>query len=148
VSDRRPNRSEKYQHLIVETSCPHEMLEAFSNEDSIYKRLNPFSYNEQVSELEEQLRQEFWRIVETQLTTRQKEVLKLYSNGYTQQEIAKKLGVNQSSITKCLNGNVDYKNGRRSYGGAKRKIQKLIQNDPKIQEILKKIAELRDENWL
>jgi hypothetical protein len=62
-------------------------------------------------------------------------------------EIAKILQVNQSSITKSLNGNVDYKNGKRIYGGCKKKINKIIENDDKIKEILSKMTALRDEKW-
>jgi DNA-binding CsgD family transcriptional regulator len=122
-------------------------MEAFSNEDSICHRLNPFEYNEDLLDLEDQLKIEFWRIVNTLLTPRQKEVIKLYADGYTQMEIAKMLNVNQSSITKSLNGNVDYKNGKKVYGGAKKKINKIIENDVKIKEILTKMATLRSEKW-
>lgn len=145
--EKRKNRSDSYQHVLLETACSNEMMEAFSNEDSMYNRLNPFAYNEDLLELEDQLKEEFWRLVENLLTPRQKAVLKLASEGYTQMEIAKKLKVNQSSITKSLNGNVDYKNGRRTYGGSKRKILKLIENDEKIKEILAKMSEIRELKW-
>jgi DNA-binding CsgD family transcriptional regulator len=144
---KRKNRSDSYQFLLLETACSNEMMESFCNEDSIYNRLNPFAYNEDLLDLEDQLKEEFWRLVEDLLTPRQKAVLKLASEGYTQMEIAKKLKVNQSSITKSLNGNVDYKNGRRTYGGSKRKILKLIENDDKIKEILAKMAEIRELKW-
>src|SRR5271166_3213235 len=145
--NKRPNRSDKYQFLLIETSCSNDMMEAFCNEDSISARLNPFEYNEDLLELEDELKKEFWRVVDTLLTTRQKEVIKLYADGYTQMEIAKKLNVNQSSITKSLNGNVDYKNGKKIYGGARKKIRKIIENDDKIKDILAKMAECRDNKW-
>ena len=122
---KRQTRSDHYQWLIVETVCSNEMMEAFSNEDSIYNRLNPFQYNEDLLELEDELKVEFWRIVDTLLTARQRQVIKLCSDGYTQMEIAEMLNVNQSSITKSLNGNVDYKNGKVTYGGTKKKIKKM-----------------------
>ena len=143
----RKNRSDSYQHLLLEVVYSNDMMEAFSNEDSICHRLNPFEYNEDLLDLEDQLKIEFWRIVNTLLTPRQKEVIKLYADGYTQMEIAKMLNVNQSSITKSLNGNVDYKNGKKVYGGAKKKINKIIENDVKIKEILTKMATLRSEKW-
>lgn len=145
--NKKQNRSDKYQYILLEQVYSNEMLESFSNEESIYKRLNPFAYNEEVADLEDQLKVEFWRVVETLLTPRQKEVIKLYADGYTQMEIAKMLNVNQSSITKSLNGNVDYKNGKKIYGGARKKIRKIIESDEKIKEILEKIAELRNESW-
>lgn len=156
-NNRRPNRSDKYQYLLLETVCSHEQLETFSNEESFYKRLSPFDYNERIAELEDKLKIEFWRVVEETLTDRQKEVMKLVSAGRTQMEIAKQLNVNQSSITKSLNGNVDYssktidkngKKGSRSYGGSIRKIVKVIEQDEKIKEILQQISDLRGENWL
>lgn len=145
--EKRRNRSDAYQWILLETVCSNDMMEAFSNEESIYKRLNPFAYNEEIMELEDELKHEFWRIVETLLTPRQREVIRLYSDGYTQMEIAKMLNVNQSSITKSLNGNVDYKNGKKIYGGAKKKLNKIIQNDIKIKDILRRIQELRDEEY-
>ena len=148
--ERKRTRSDSYQHLLLEIIYPHEMLAAFSNDDSLHKRLNPFAYNEDVLVLEDQLKDEFWRVVNENLTPRQNEVIRLCSQGLTQMEIAKKLGVNQSSITKSLNGNVDYSKdeGRRSYGGIKKKLQKIIETDDKIQKILKKINELRDEDYI
>ena len=57
------------------------------------------------------------------------------------------LNVNQSSITKSLNGNVDYKNGKKIYGGARKKIRKIIENDDKIKDILQKMADERANKW-
>lgn len=145
--ERRKNRSDKYQWVLLETVCSNDMMEAFCNEDSIYNRLNPYDYNEDLLILEDELKTEFWRIVDTLLTPRQKEVIRLYADGYTQMEIAKMLNVNQSSITKSLNGNVDYKNGKKIYGGARKKIRKIIENDEKIKEILLKMSEIRNEKW-
>lgn len=145
--ERRKNRSDHYQWVLLETVCSNDMMEAFCNEDSIYNRLNPYDYNEDLLKLEDELKTEFWRIVDTLLTPRQKEVIRLYADGYTQMEIAKMLNVNQSSITKSLNGNVDYKNGKKIYGGARKKIRKIIENDEKIKEILQKMADCRNEKW-
>lgn len=145
--NKRQTRSDRYQWLLLETVCSNDMMEAFSNEDSIYSRLNPFEYNEDLLKLEDQLKVEFWRVVDTLLTDRQREVIRLYADGYTQMEIAKKLNVNQSSITKSLNGNVDYKNGKRVYGGTRKKIRKIIESDEKIKDILQKMDEIRASKW-
>jgi DNA-binding CsgD family transcriptional regulator len=145
--EKRKNRSDSYQHLLLEVICSHDMMSSFSNNDSIYNKLNPYQYNEDLLDLEDQLKVEFWRVVETLLTDRQKQVLKLYAEGYTQMEIAKKLKVNQSSITKSLNGNVDYKHGKRVYGGCRKKIRKIIETDEKIKDILKRMQEIRMEKW-
>lgn len=145
---KRQNRSDRYQWVLLETVCSNDMMESFPNEDSICNRLSGgFLYDESILELEDQLKDEFWRIVDNLLTPRQREVIRLYADGYTQMEIAKMLNVNQSSITKSLNGNVDYKNGKKVYGGAKKKINKIIQNDEKIINILEKINNLRAEKW-
>ena len=146
--NKRSNRSDKYQWVLLETVCSNDMMEAFCNEDSIYNRLTGgFAYDETLIDLEDQLKKEFWRVVDTLLTPRQREVIRLYADGYTQMEIAKMLNVNQSSITKSLNGNVDYKNGKKIYGGARKKIRKIIENDDRIKEILAEMAACRDEQW-
>jgi cell division protein FtsL len=146
--ERRAPRSQRYQFLLLESVFPTEMLEAFSNEESVYKRLNPFDYNEEIMQLEEELKKEFWRVVNSCLTERQRQVIELSSQGKTQMEIAKELNVNQSSITKSLHGNVDYNKGSRVYGGSLKRMKKLCENDPKIKIILDRISELRGENWL
>jgi RNA polymerase sigma factor (sigma-70 family) len=146
--NKRSNRSDKYQWVLLETVCSNDMMEAFCNEDSIYNRLSGgFIYDERMLELEDRLRKEFWRVVDTLLTPRQREVIRLYADGYTQMEIAKMLNVNQSSITKSLNGNVDYKNGKKIYGGARKKIRKIIELDDTIKGILQEMSDLRDEAW-
>lgn len=145
--ERRKNRSDKYQYVLLETTCSNDMMEAFTNADSISNRLDSFQYNEELMDLEEDLRKEFWRIVNDLLTDRQKQVIKLYADGYTQMEIAKMLNVNQSSITKSLNGNVDYKNGKKIYGGARKKIRKIMEQDDKIKAILAKMQDLREAKF-
>jgi DNA-binding CsgD family transcriptional regulator len=145
--EKRANLSDKYQQIFNEISVSDDVLSSFHNEDSISARLNPFEYNEDLIELEEQLKKEFWRVVDTLLTERQRDVIRLYADGYTQCEIAKMLNVNQSSITKSLHGNCDYSNNKRIYGGSKKKLSKLIEEDEKITNILSQMAEIRSEKW-
>jgi len=145
--ERRRNRSDSYQFVLLETVVSNDMMESFANEDSIYSKLNPFAYNEDLMDLEDQLKKEFWRVVNTLLTPRQREVIRLYADGKTQMEIAKQLNVNQSSITKSLNGNVDYKNGKKIYGGARKKIRKIVESDEVIKGILDRMMEIREEKW-
>jgi len=150
---KRENRSNRYQWVLLETVFSNEMLEAFSNDDSISARLNPFEYNENLLGLEDALKKRFWIIVETLLTDRQKEIMKLSADGYTQMEIAKKLNVNQSSIVKSLRGNSSYLpsyNDNKKvviYGGAYKKLKALVAKDPEIIEILKKMDEIRELKW-
>lgn len=146
--EKRKNRSDAYQFLILETCCSHEMMEGFSNNDSMEYRLNPWAYNEELLDLQDELKIEFWRIINTMLTARQKEVITLYADGYTQMEIAKMLNVNQSSITKSINGNVDYKKNKKTqYGGSLQRIKKIVEKDSKIKDILNKIQKLREEKF-
>lgn len=142
--DRSKNRSDRYQWVLVESPCSPEMLTEVADSEGIGAQLNPYGYNEEELELKDQLKAAFWRIVNTKLTTRQKEVITLYCDGYTQTEIAKMLNVNQSSITKSINGNCDYRNDKKKiYGGAKRKIQKISEQDEEIQLILNKLKEVQ-----
>lgn len=143
----RKTRSAAYQQLFHERIVASELLESFAEDDGVYKRLNPFAYNDDIAELEEELKKEFWRIVETELTERQRDVIKLSCQGLTQIEIAKELNVNQSSVTKSIHGNTCYSTGKLSYGGSLKKIKKIVEDDEAIQKILKKINDLREEDW-
>ena len=138
------NRSDRYQHVLVESSCSPDMLTEFSDARGITGVLNSGFYNEELLDLKEQLVAAFWRIIKTKLTPRQCEVIELYAQGLTQTEIAKKLNVNQSSITKSINGNCDYRNGKKIYGGAKKKLRRIAAQDPEIQEIIQQMSEIQE----
>jgi DNA-binding CsgD family transcriptional regulator len=139
------NRSDKYQHILVESSCSPDILMEFSETRGIAGYLNMSSYNEEMYELRAELHKELWRIMEEVLTDRQLQVIKMSAKGLTQIEIAKLLGVNQSSITKSINGNCDYRNGKKVYGGAKKKLRKAAAEDPIIQDILDRMKDLAAE---
>jgi len=152
VSDRGSHvRSSGYQQLFNEIMFSHDMLSSFSNDDSISNRLCPYQYDERLLDLEDQLRDEFWRIVESEaLTDKQRDVIVMIGKkGMTQQEIAKERRCNQSSINKSLNGSALYEDGKAttSYGGSYRKLQEAVFADDKIKDILAKLAELREEKW-
>lgn len=147
---KRKNRSDRYQYVLLEISTSDNLLDNFTNDESISYRLNPFAYNEDLFDLEDKLKEKFWNIVNTKLTERQKEIIYLIAKErLTQQEIAKKLKINQSSITKSLHGNTDYsdKSCKRYYGGSELKIKKLAEEDPEIQSILNQIQELREQKF-
>jgi predicted DNA-binding protein YlxM (UPF0122 family) len=139
------NRSDRYQHVLVEASCSPDMLAEFSDSRGIAGMVNSPNYDEELFDLQDKLRGELWRIIRTKLTKRQCEVIELYAQGLTQIEIAKKLNVNQSSITKSINGNCDYRNGKKVYGGAKKKLRRLADQDEEIQGILTRINELQGD---
>jgi FixJ family two-component response regulator len=143
--ERRKNRSDHYQHFIAEISTSPDILTELSDQRSVLSNLNPYAYNETLLDLQDQLRAAYWRIIDTKLTPRQREVIHLCKEGLTQCEIAKALNVNQSSITKSIHGNCDYKNGKRVYGGAKKKLQKMASEDEEIKILLERIAELIDD---
>lgn len=145
--DFKKNRSDSYQWVLIETPFSQEMMVEFTDSHGITGKLNSSTYSEEKYELQDKLKQAYWRLIDTRLTPRQRQVLRFCADGYTQIEIAKQLKVNQSSITKSINGNCDYRNGKKIYGGAKKKLRKLVDEDPEIQEILRRIAELEDDNY-
>lgn len=141
---KKTNRSNGYQHLFTEQLHSYEMLAEFSESQGLVENYKPED-KEMLLDLREDLKKEFWRLAKENLTERQFQVIELLAKGYTQIEIAKQLKVNQSSITKSVNGNCDYRNGRKVYGGAKKKLRKLASNDSQIQEIIAKIADIHSQ---
>lgn len=142
--ERKANRSNNYQHLFAEQSYSNEMMADFAESQGLVEHYDQED-RERLLDLHEQLTEEFWKLVDTQLTSRQSQVLRLLAKGYTQIEIAKQLNVNQSSITKSVNGNCDYRNGRRVYGGGKKRLQKLADENPVIKEIFRQIREIHSQ---
>jgi DNA-binding CsgD family transcriptional regulator len=141
------NRSDRYQHVLVEASCSPDMLAEFSDSRGLAGHLNAVQNNEEMHDLKAQLKAARWRIIRSKLTPRQCEVIEHYAAGMTQIEIAKKLDVNQSSITKSINGNCDYRNGKKVYGGAKKKLRRLEAQDEEIQIILERMSEIQSEQY-
>ena len=149
--NRRTPRSSQYQNLYNELFVAPDLLDSFSNQDNIFKRLSPHQYNETILELEEQLRKEFWRVIKENLTDKQQKVVSMLANGATQTECAKELNINQSSICKSLLGNSEYNKDTgeiKIYGGIKSKLRKVVEKDEKIKFILEQISELRDDTWI
>lgn len=138
---KKTNRSNGYQHLFAEQPYSNEMMAEFSEAQGLVENYNPED-RERLLVLRDELKAEYWRLARENLTKRQLQVIELLAQGFTQIEIAKQLNVNQSSITKSVNGNCDYKNHKKVYGGAKRKLRKLSDKDPKIQEIILQISDI------
>lgn len=108
--DRTKNRSDKYQSFYCELLFSNDMMADFSENAGLAASFNDEEraiLKEELLDLKEQLRTEFWRLVDEELTERQRSVMKLYAEGYTQCEIARKLSVNQcfSSDTEVLTDN-------------------------------------------
>lgn len=131
--------------MLVEVLCGDIVWDNFTNQDALDYALNPWRYDETLMGLQDELKEEFWIMAKAVCTERQLECLTMYAHGYTQMEIAKALDVNQSSVTKALYGNVDYKNGKKTYGGVVKKLKKAVKNSQKIQSLLIQIRELREE---
>lgn len=138
---KKSNRSNGYQYLYTEQPYSSEMMAEFSEAQGLVENYGPED-REKLLDLRDELKTEFWRLAKEHLTERQFEVIWLLAKGYTQIEIAKQLNVNQSSITKSVNGNCDYRNGKKIYGGAKKKLRRLADKDPQIQAIIAQIAEI------
>ncbi len=138
---RKSNRSNGYQHLFAEQSYSNEMMAEFSEAQGLVENYRPED-REMLLDLRDTLNKEFWRLAKENLTERQFQVIELLAKGFTQIEIAKQLNVNQSSITKSVNGNCDYRNGKKIYGGAKKKLRRLADEDKDIQSIIAQIAEI------
>lgn len=140
---RRKNRSDSYQHKIVEISVDPVILNEFPLAESLGAQLNLAKYSERFDELREDLFQAVLEIINTGLTPRQAQVVSLRLEGKTQIQIAGQLKIHQTTVHKLLMGNIDYANGKKRYGGAIKKLRKLCGKDERIQEILDEMEELR-----
>lgn len=143
----RPQRSDRYQQFFHEVIVDVKYLESFNNSQSMSHILNPYQYDEELLKTQDKLREEFWKLAKEILTERQYQVISMLRDGYTQQEIAKTLDVNQSSVAKTLNGNIAYENGVKYYGGLIKKMKKAIGKDPKFQELFDRLNELKEEKY-
>lgn len=121
------------------------IMSSFSFGDMVYEDVDYHKVDEMIG-LTEELFARVKELIETKLTDRQTEVVqKIYFEQKTQMEVADSLGLCQTTIHKILKGNIDYAHGGIRYGGAIKKLRKLCDNDPDIQNILKKIQEIRAE---
>ena len=124
-------------HNYVEISIDPHLLNNFSNEEGMACFLEAYSCSEEFQKLKHDLLKEVMHIVEHCLTDKQREVMKMtYLEGKTQNDISSELGKHQTTIHKILQGNIDYNNQKKRYGGALKKIRKLCINNKKIQKIL------------
>ena len=140
---RKKNKSDSYQYKIVEIAVDPAILNDFPLVDSLGAQLNLAKYSEEFYELRQQLMKEVLRIINTNLTERQCEVVTLRLQGLTQIQIAEQLGVHQTTVHKLLMGNIDYTNGKKRYGGAIKKLKKVCSKDKEVMRILEKMEEMR-----
>lgn len=151
-SNKVPNsRSDAYQHLYHEILLSADDMRNWSNGKTINSLLDPFAYDERLLDLKDQLIARVKSLIVANLTPHQLEVLTMLIDGYTQMDIAKRLGVNQSCITKCINGNISYANDKNKqketkyYGGIFKKLKRVAAEDEQIKAILAEINELQEE---
>ncbi len=136
--------SKLYQYKIVEISFDQSKLNNFSTERSIGNVLSDNQFSEEIQELREDLLNELYSIINgNYLTEHQKKILFMRLMGKTQNEIAEHLGITQSAVHKAMHGNIDYKNNKKRYGGIVKKLKKICSSNSNIQDILKKIEEIR-----
>lgn len=140
------DRSNSYQYLMHEVRWKDHYDQTFANGDSIYELLKQ---DAELAELRSKLWERIYQIAQKVCTPKQKEVLKLTVEGWSQKDIGKKTGGNQTSIHKCIYGNLIYDgtgNPPKTYGGLVRKLQLAIQDDPTVQEIRLQIQQLHQED--
>lgn len=134
--------SDVVAHNYVEISMDPHLLNNFSNEDGIAAFLMSHECSEGFLELRQELFDEVIYIINNCLTDKQKEIMKMtFLEGKTQNEISIELGKHQSTVHKTLQGNIDYKNNQKRYGGALKKIRKLCAGNEKIKSILAQMRE-------
>ena len=144
----RKNKSDSYQWKIVEIPIDPTILNDFQLAEGLGAQLNLSSYSERFYELRQELMVEVLRIIQTNLTERQAEVVTLRLEGKTQIQIAEQLSIHQTTVHKLLMGNIDYANGKKRYGGAIKKLTKICFKDEKILSILTEMEELRAKDPL
>lgn len=142
----KKNKSDCYQHKIVEISVDPVVLNDFPFNNGLGMVLNLSKYSEEFYNLRQKLLNEVVRIVNSELTSRQIEVVTLRLQDMTQTQIAERLKIHQTTVHKLLMGNIDYANGKKRYGGAIKKLRKICTKDSKIKNILEKMEELRTKD--
>ncbi len=140
---KKKNKSDSYQYKIVEITVDPVILNDFAVNNGLGAQLNIAKYSEEFYELKEKLMTEIYKIIESNLTDRQAEVIGLRLKGNTQIQIAEELGIHQTTVHKLLSGNIDYANGKKRYGGAIKKLKKHCAKNPIVLEILQKMDDLK-----
>lgn len=141
TSKERKNRSFHYQYILLEINVSDEFW--LLKEDELHIAL-PLSTEKRefLLDLDEQIFNEINNIMESNLTTKQKQIVNLIKNNtnITQAEIGKELNIIQPTVRKAIFGNTSYyKNKINKYGGIYFKLQKLIKQSPNIHKLILQI---------
>jgi len=124
-------------HSYIEISIDPHLLSNYSNEDGIAAFLSSQACSEEFQVLKNELLEEVLKVINSYLTNKQREVMRMtYLEGKTQQEISFELNKHQTTIHKILQGNIDYNNQRKRYGGALKKVKRLCAKNERIKQIL------------
>lgn len=139
------NRVRAYQYMQQEVLYDFSSSagQSINSESGLYGRNN--EYSERYKALNDQAIQIIINIAKSCCTPKQLTVFELTLAGKTQQEIATISGLNQSSITKCLNGNeTELANGERiRYGGIFKKVRIKLLESTELRIILKTMLEIK-----
>jgi ABC-type methionine transport system ATPase subunit len=129
-------------HSYIEISIDPHLLNNFANEDGMSAFLTAYSCSEEFQKLRNKLLEEVLNVIEKGLTVKQREVIKMtFIDGKTQNEISSELGKHQTTVHKILQGNIDYNNEKKRYGGALKKIRRLCSTNKIIQDLLIKMKD-------
>jgi len=136
-------KSDKYQHKILEIPVEPDVLHNFSTDDGLTGHLDKIESSEEMDALKQSLLDEIKSIINNDLTVRQRQVIKLRLLGHTQSDIGEQLDICQTTVHKVIEGNIDYSNNKKRYGGVIKKLKKICTSNENIQDILLKIEELK-----
>lgn len=141
MTDRTNPRSKAYQHLFTELSFDDNILEKLEH------RLTP-GLDQAILEAQDELNAEYINLIKTtnKLTDRQRQMILLLLQGYSQVETAKQLGTLQTTVHKTIYGNPVAGKPGRVYGGAYKKLALAANNNEKITALRKKIQRLIDND--
>jgi len=129
----------------IEICIDPRLMNNFAIEDGMNTFLNNCMSSDDFQKLRSDLLKEILEIINKCLTKKQKEVMKkTFIEGKTQHQISGELGKHQTTIHKILQGNIDYNNNKKRYGGAIKKIRRLCSESERIKNILEKMHEFND----
>jgi DNA-binding CsgD family transcriptional regulator len=139
-------RSAEYQYQFNEHSYDPDIMDVMFS-SNITTPTDQIVADE-LKQLKQGLIVEYMRLAKEVLTERYFRILELMLQNYTQMEIAKILGINQSGVHKAINGNKNYLgNGlkTKTYGGLIKRLKESVKTDKKIQSMLNSISILSED---
>lgn len=145
---KKRNKSDSYQHKIIEITVDPVVFNDLASDTGLGAQVNLAMHSEEFYDLRQQLIEEITNIIDKHLTKRQAEVIKLRLEGKTQIQIAEQLNIHQTTVHKLLSGNIDYSNGRKRYGGAIKKLQKMCDKNCRVIFLLKRMDDLKTRDPL